>query len=64
MLLPDYICNEENIRFDCRTPFEDYSFDDDINMKSLTNFYSKLLNKRNIDFNKWLLKKDVKYSAF
>ena len=45
------ICNEENIRFDCRTPFEDYSFDDDINMKSLTNFYSKLLNKRNIDFN-------------
>lgn len=45
------VCNEENIRFDCRIPFEDYGSDNDINMKNLTNLYSKILNKRNVDFN-------------
>lgn len=44
------VCNDEGIRFDCRIPFEDYGADSDINMRSITDFYSKLLNKRNVDF--------------
>lgn len=44
------VCNDEGVRFDCRIPFEDYGADSDINMRSITDFYSKLLNKRNVDF--------------
>lgn len=44
------VCNDESVRFDCRIPFEDYGADRDINMRSITDFYSKLLNKRNVDF--------------
>ena len=43
------ICEEENINFNKKIPFEDFGDDREINMRSITDFYKYLLSDKNVN---------------
>ena len=43
------ICEEENIDFNKKIPFEDFGDDREINMRSITDFYKYLLSDKNVN---------------